>query len=258
MISSQILNGENRYYIYSHNDKSNVVFYVGKGVNNRAWQRSNRNNDWLEKAKDGYFVFILEHGLSEKEAVNREMNYIKNYNPSCNKVLPYTEKDIPINDIMTAIEYSEQSPSGLVWRKSRKNAGYLVGREYKTWALTFKKRQYYCHRVIMALSSGENSEKVVDHIDGNPLNNKISNLRRVSRSENSLNVKLKEMHHITFRAQKYKSGRVDRRFVVQWTEEGVQKSKAFCVTKKISENESKQLALKFRDNLIKDNRIKVR
>jgi len=42
----------------------------------------------------------------------------------------------------------------------------------------------YMHRVIMATVPGE----IVDHIDGDPLNNRRSNLRLVSRSENAANM----------------------------------------------------------------------
>ena len=46
------------------------------------------------------------------------------------------------------------------------------------------------HRVAWALHYGEWPEMDLDHIDGNPQNNAIANLREVTRSENSRNMKV--------------------------------------------------------------------
>ena len=50
-------------------------------------------------------------------------------------------------------------------------------------------RQYYLHRVIWLIMTGEMPD-VIDHIDGNGLNNKWENLRNVDRRGNTLNRKL--------------------------------------------------------------------
>lgn len=50
-------------------------------------------------------------------------------------------------------------------------------------------RPYLAHRVIWALVHGKWPSGEIDHIDGNPLNNRISNLRDVSRATNSKNRK---------------------------------------------------------------------
>ena len=48
---------------------------------------------------------------------------------------------------------------------------------------------YRLHRVMWLLYYGEFPKGVIDHIDGNKLNNKISNLRDVSIKENNLNMR---------------------------------------------------------------------
>ena len=51
-------------------------------------------------------------------------------------------------------------------------------------------RQYRAHRIAWLLHYGEWPAHEIDHIDGNPLNNKLSNLRDVSHAENKKNIRL--------------------------------------------------------------------
>lgn len=50
-------------------------------------------------------------------------------------------------------------------------------------------RKYGAHRVLWALIHGEWPDGKIDHIDGNPANNELSNLRVVSHQENCRNQK---------------------------------------------------------------------
>lgn len=45
----------------------------------------------------------------------------------------------------------------------------------------------YAHRIVWALIYGEWPETDIDHIDGNPANNRITNLRLATISQNSAN-----------------------------------------------------------------------
>lgn len=62
------------------------------------------------------------------------------------------------------------------------NHGYL--------SLTITGENFLGHRVIWAMVHGEWPDSI-DHIDGNPRNNKLANLRSVSLAENLRNVKTK-------------------------------------------------------------------
>lgn len=80
-------------------------------------------------------------------------------------------------------------------RKGEK-AGYLSGvmrirkydgKKYQIIVLDIKGHTISAHRAAWAMYYGYFPEKVIDHIDNNPLNNRIDNLRAVTYSENSMN-----------------------------------------------------------------------
>jgi hypothetical protein len=57
---------------------------------------------------------------------------------------------------------------------------------YKVWV---NGKLYFAHRVIWLMISGAWPEAEIDHIDGDGLNNRRDNLRSVSRTENSRNLR---------------------------------------------------------------------
>ena len=69
----------NNYYIYFHiNPLKNEVFYVGKGKDKRAWKKISRSTHWKNIVKKyGYIIDIIEQNLTEEEAFEREIFYIK-------------------------------------------------------------------------------------------------------------------------------------------------------------------------------------
>lgn len=104
--------------------------------------------------------------------------------------------NIPEN-IGEYLKYDVTSPSGLRWVKktsiaSRINiedsAGSFNNRT-NYYHTTFDGKKYLNHRVVFFLHNGYCPE-CIDHIDGNPKNNQISNLREATRSENNCNRKI--------------------------------------------------------------------
>ena len=69
-----------------------------------------------------------------------------------------------------------------------KEAGSLCDNRYKTVFICGKR--YYTHRLIFMMFHGY-IPKEIDHIDRNKLNNKIENLRSVTKAENVVNQKIR-------------------------------------------------------------------
>lgn len=149
-----------------------------------------------------------------------------------------------MNNLHDLFYYDETSPSGLRWKvdvytlKHRKRklkskgdvAGsrhYRKNKEPKCWEVSVKSKSIGVHRVIIILNNIELLNKqIVDHLDGNPFNNKIENLKVKSTEQNNRNLK---------RNTKNKSGVTgvcvvsNSYFRAYWYEDGVCKSKNFSI-----------------------------
>lgn len=68
------------YYVYTHSKPNGEVFYVGKGIGNRATVTRNRGKFWNRVAnKYGVHVRIVMDGLQEWAAIELEQNMISLY-----------------------------------------------------------------------------------------------------------------------------------------------------------------------------------
>ena len=225
------------YYVYVHkrNDTS-VVFYVGHGRTTRAFQEgSNKTKDWkvINEEANGHTVEFLHEGLTKEQAVELEHKYITEPNEDwklVNKRLPTKAYELDFNVLNEKFYYDESSPSGLRYKKnSYKNKGAISKRvgdvagnvklnpngTPRGWKLGLSigddKYHLNVHRIIWVLLHGSiDSSMVVDHIDGNPLNNKADNLRLVTYKENARNKKPRFSDTFAIKGKSYWTSLIDK------------------------------------------------
>ena len=254
------------HYVYLHRSLSDsVVFYVGKGTKNRAYRNSGRTKEWVEKSISGFTVEIIKSNLTNTEAIELEKDLFLEYSGSIvNKVKPATVSVIEYEYLSTLFEISDNSESFLIWKKDApllnqgvrrvrgKRAGRLSG---GYWGIRLFQKSIKVHRIIHCLSTKQNlnCDMLVDHIDGNPVNNHPLNLRAVTYAQNARNKK-------TGNARKNEDtgvtgvSRVNlkeyRYYMVQWrTVDCQNRSKSFNIDK-YGNDEAFRLACQWRQQMI--------
>lgn len=117
-------------------------------------------------------------------------------------------KDIPLSYIQSVLKIDSKSLSGLTWlprndiqfKCGNKSAGHISTLHkdgYESWIVkvSYKGKgcNLLCSRVILLLKNKYLTEnKFADHKDGNPMNNKVNNLRESTPSQNCMNRKIQK------------------------------------------------------------------
>ena len=145
------------------------------------------------------------------------------------------------------LEYDETSSSCLRWKvaRGRAHVGDVAGNianQYKKnnvlyrqlWNVTFDGQSYLAHRVVWTILVGDIPKgKVVDHLNGNPLDNRIENIRLVDPKENSRNMRKNSSNKTGVVGVKYTDdGTGKYSYVACWRSlEGVANYRAFSCNK---------------------------
>lgn len=163
--------------------------------------------------------------------------------------------------------YDEQSPSCLRWKTDIKNCShkkrilatkdspagtkqYRKNGNPKGWVVTYKNRQYVSHRIIAVLLLKENiSNKVIDHFDRNPFNNRISNLKIKTASENNRNMPKNKNNKTGVTGVCFITNNGFSYYITTWSVEGKSKSKRFSCLK-YGNNIAFEMAVEYRNKMI--------
>lgn len=166
--------------------------------------------------------------------------------------------------------YDETSPSCI-----KRAANWMAGRDYKVlmagagsnagslsqrgyYEVKMQKKIYQVHRIVWALHHGSIEDSLqIDHIDGNPSNNRISNLRLVSIAENARNRKKRSDNSsgkcgVSLLSTTSKNGYINDYWVAGWMNiVGKFKQKCFPINK-LGYDEAFRQASEYRAKMIEE------
>jgi len=192
---------DNKYCVYLHRRKSdNIPFYIGSGVQGkREISKTSRSKVWKDFINNtGFTAEILADKLTLKESRLLEKKLIEEteYN-LVNIQRPVTEHlKLDFELLNNLFEYDESSKTCLIWKNCKQDK--LNGKQAGNF--TFKNgvkssggvrvhgARLRLHRVVWTLFGRTIPDfYVIDHIDNDPHNNKINNLRCVPTEVNNRN-----------------------------------------------------------------------
>lgn len=150
--------------------------------------------------------------------------------------------------------YDETSPTALRWKVRRGQrgkidgvAGYRCGKYYR---VQVDGRGYLTSRVLWEMTQYEIPDGyIIDHIDGNPSNNLLSNLRCIEEGMNARNCRKRRDNKtgMTGICERVIDG--IRYYAAQWMLEGKVYGK-YINRDKLGDEEALRLAIEARDNAI--------
>lgn len=104
-------------------------------------------------------------------------------------------RKMPFEEIKKRFVVDPTSPTGIRYKAMTQYSEVLspagsVAMSY--WQVAVNRNYYRVHRIVWALCNGCDipDGMYIDHIDGNGRNNKITNLRLASKSQNAMNTRL--------------------------------------------------------------------
>lgn len=97
-----------------------------------------------------------------------------------------------LEELRRVLDYNPETGE-MFWKVARQGtkgigspAGYVNKGGLR---IRFQSKSYFAHRLAWLITYGKWPEQIIDHVDGNPLNNRIANLRDVSNSVNRQNLR---------------------------------------------------------------------
>ncbi len=153
-------------------------------------------------------------------------------------------------------KYSINSKSFLKHINNNKDVGYIDSRNYIQ--VKYNRVIYLAHRIIWELFNPKLEDgEIIDHIDGNKLNNSIENLRVTTYSGNNRNRKLSSKNNVGITGIRYRSmnNGKNKYYIAMWSDKNdVQQSKYFSINT-LGEEIALQNAIMLRKIMIEQRNI---
>lgn len=199
---------DNKYCVYLHRRKdNNEIFYAGQGTLKRPYCATRKLKAWNKVVKEagGFIVEIIKDSLSKEEALKLETEVIQEYKSSLVNLVTSssTTKELDYDTFNQKFYIDESSPSGLRFKidvyagknycslSNPKDSIAGVKSADGSWHITHERKGVKVHRIIYLLANKTiDSSKIIDHINGNPSDNSLANLRQVSHEANRRNLKI--------------------------------------------------------------------
>ena len=190
-----------KLYIYYLYDSDGIVRYVGRGRRDRFKTVSGRSEEYLSILNNGGESKIIEFCEDTQQVILKELEHIELHKATIiNKIGSFEHNHLKYEELDKIFQIDETSPSGIVWKTDRYNvSGALCVRAGTRAGSLTTHRRYWCvpyngkyvkvHRVIMVLHLKEDlndPEILINHIDGDGTNNKLSNLELSSYRHNAI------------------------------------------------------------------------
>jgi hypothetical protein len=109
-------------------------------------------------------------------------------------------KPTPSVEVLNSILSYDEATGELRWKKVPQErvvrskvgeiAGAIMVNGYRLLCVNYQR--YLAHRIIWKMMTGEDAPFSIDHIDGDRLNNRMSNLRAATQSQNGMNCKMRK------------------------------------------------------------------
>lgn len=188
---------ENDVFVYRHSCIHDGKYHVCFGVGTFQTAKFNLSNrsDLHKELYHKMDVCIIKESLSRGDAIDLANSLIRQYRSEpdtvcLNRRLITKPTVIDYSTLGRFVEYSEEIPSGLLWKAHEQK--HLIGKQAGCksiadgyYRIQINKVMYLNHRVIYCICNKETIDGFlqIDHIDRNRGNNKSSNLRKVTQKK---------------------------------------------------------------------------
>ena len=266
---------DKRFCVYLHRRKdNNKIFYIGQGTLSRV-NSTGRSKPWkdLVAKSNGFSSEIVMQGLTKEEALELEVFMIDFFWQDSLINKPYHNSkvsDLDYESFSARYFVDETSPTGLRYKvdvyAKRPSFGDSVilhragdpagSKSQSGYSVSWNRKGYRVHRIIWLLTYGTiDPTLVIDHIDGNPLNNRISNLRLVDHKVNTRNRGIDKRNKLGFSGfslDKKNTLRVSVNLA-----DGTRESKSFSLNTTSYEEALEKLKIWRKEILEKDNSLEL-